>query len=82
MNTSKIDLLTQELSELEAERARGGPAYLDAQIALCKRRLRWHLMRATPKKHPNVGTASLCDAGRPKKSAYSEAPLHGLPASL
>lgn len=76
MNTSKIAALTQEVARLEALRAQDSPSiYLDAQISLAKRRLRWHLLRGTPKRHPNVGTASLCDAGRPKKPPYSDAPI-------
>jgi hypothetical protein len=78
MNTPKIAELSAELARLEAARRQeDAPIYLDAEITLLKRRLRWHLLRHDPKRHRNVGIASLCDAGRPKRPPYDESPVIG-----
>jgi hypothetical protein len=73
---TKIEELARTVASLEATRAQidaQGYSYLDAQIANAKRLLRWHVIRAT-QPHPNVGRASLCQAGRPKRPTYDEAP--------
>ena len=79
MNMPKITALAEELAALEASRGPEAPVWLDAQIALLRRRLRWHLLRAAPRRHPNVGTASLCEVGRPKdRQPYLDTPVPAL----
>jgi hypothetical protein len=82
MNTDKIAALTAELAALEAAYdPQTSPSHLSAQIILLRRKLRWHVKRSAQyRRHPNIGSASLCTRGRPRRLPDYDAPAVPLPA--